>query len=255
MPEVLGVQFEFVDLNGVLGLICDWRANGRREYAVLANPHSVMCARRDVVFRNAVAGAQLTLADGVGITLAARILGYGAPERIGGPTLMWRIFDRGREHQFRHFFFGGGPGVAERLAEKLVVAYPDAILVGTYCPPFGPLTADEDDQVVKYINGCAPDVVWVGLGTGKQEKWMAAHVGRVEAAAMLGVGAAFDFHSGRVPWAPEWMRRCGLEWAYRLAHEPRRLWRRNLDSPLFLAAVIAQRMRMALSGIAARPSS
>jgi len=111
------------------------------------------------------------------------------------------------------------------------------------CPPFRPLTETEDAAVVEAINRAQPDIVWVGLGAPKQEKWMAAHVGRIHAGAMIGVGAAFDFHAGTVPWAPAWIRKAGLEWAYRLALEPRRMWRRNLDSPLFLWHVILQRIR------------
>jgi N-acetylglucosaminyldiphosphoundecaprenol N-acetyl-beta-D-mannosaminyltransferase len=165
---------------------------------------------------------------------------------------MLEIVKCGRAHNFRHFFYGGGTGVAQRLAEHFVAAYPGVAVAGAYSPPYRPLTADEDIKVVELINGADPDIVWVGLGTGKQEKWMASHVGRINAAALFGIGAAFDFHSGRVPWAPEWIRRSGLEWAYRLVHEPRRLWRRNLDSPVFLAAVIAQRIGMVLNGVSAR---
>jgi N-acetylglucosaminyldiphosphoundecaprenol N-acetyl-beta-D-mannosaminyltransferase len=253
MSEILGLRFDLVAVDDVLAAICEWRVHCRSDYAVLANPHSVLSARRDPEFHNAITQARLTLPDGVGISIAARILGYGRAHRVGGPTIMRELVDRGRAHGFRHFFYGGGPGVADRVAEQFAITYPGLEVAGVYCPPFRSLTADEDQQAVEFINSTRPDLVWVGLGTGKQEKWMASHVGRIQATALLGVGAAFDFHSGNVPWAPEWIRRSGLEWAYRLIHEPRRLWRRNLDSPIFLAAVIAQRIGMVFGRIAERP--
>ena len=121
-------------------------------------------------------------------------------------------------------------------------ASPGLEVAGTYCPPFRQTTEKEDDEIVRRISAASPDVLWVGLGAPKQEKWMAAHLGRIDVPVMIGVGAAFDFHSGNVKWAPAWIRKAGMEWAYRLVQEPRRLWRRNLDSPLFLFAVLRQRM-------------
>ncbi len=133
--------------------------------------------------------------------------------------------------------------MADELAGRLSRMYPGLIVAGTYFPPFRPLTEKEDRQVVERINQARPDVLWVGLGCPKQEKWMLAHHGRLRAAATVGVGAAFDFHSGRARSAPAWVRRAGLEWAFRLVCEPRRLWRRNLRSLLFLGGVVAQKLR------------
>lgn len=150
---------------------------------------------------------------------------------------------RRREKGYRHFFYGGAPGVAETLVEKLSREYPGLQIAGSYSPPYRPLSEQEDAKVVAMINAARPDIVWVGLGATKQEKWMAEHVRRIEATAMIGVGAAFDFHSANVKWAPAWIQKSGLEWAYRLAKEPRRMWRRNLDSPIFLTKVLGQRLR------------
>ncbi|MFB3918327.1 MAG: WecB/TagA/CpsF family glycosyltransferase [Terriglobales bacterium] len=239
--DFLGVPINLLTPDEAFIRLLKWADQGRREYVTLVNPHSVLTCVRDARMRSAILGSGLALPDGVGITLAARILGYGRACRLAGPSLMLDVSNWGRKQGLRHFFYGGGPGVAEALAQRLAKHFPGLTIAGTLCPPFCALTPDEDAAFVARINAAKPDIVWVGLGTGKQEKWMAAHVGQIDAAALIGVGAAFDFHAGTIPWAPAWVRRAGLEWAYRLAHEPRRLWRRNLDSPVFLARILAQR--------------
>ena len=158
-----------------------------------------------------------------------------------------KLCDWGREKGYRHFFYGGAKGVADTLAERFTQDYPGLKVAGTYCPPFRLLSEQEDREIVDHINAAKPDIVWVGLGAPKQEKWMATYLGRIKATAMIGVGAAFDFHSGNVKWAPDWIRRIGMEWAYRLALEPKRMWRRNLDSPLFLSKVIAQKINLLIA--------
>jgi len=237
---VLGIAFDLVNCQEVLDTIRLWRERGEKCYIALTNPHSVLICQRDAEMRRATEEAALTLPDGVGIIWAANILGYPHQGRVTGPALMLNLCDRGRRFGLRHYFYGGAEGVAERLARRLAEMYPGLQVAGVHCPPFRALTPEEDEEAVRRINAARPDIVWVGLGAPKQEKWMAAHAGRVEAPAMIGVGAAFDFHSGNVPWAPAWIRRLGIEWAYRLALDPRRMWRRNLDSPLFLLKVCGQ---------------
>ena len=239
--DVLGVAFDLIDSTTVLETIENWRREGRRECVTITNPHSVLLCHRDEEMRRATETAALTLPDGVGIVVAARVLRYQHSGRVPGPSLVLRLCDWGRQHGYRHYFYGGKEGIAERLAERLSGMYPGLEVAGTYCPPFRQLTEEEDAEVVERINAACPDVLWVGLGAPKQEKWMAAHAGRVEATVMIGVGAAFDFHSDNVKWAPAWIRNIGMEWAYRLAKEPGRMWRRNLDSPLFLLRVLGQR--------------
>jgi len=140
-----------------------------------------------------------------------------------------------------HFFYGGAAGVPEQLAAMLQKRFPGLQVVGTYSPPFRSLTPKEDEQIVRMINEAEPDIVWVGLSTPKQERWMAEHVGRLVAPVLIGVGAAFDFLSGRKRQAPRWMQRAGLEWLFRLLSEPRRLWRRYLvNNPLFIILVLLQ---------------
>lgn len=238
---VLGIKIDLIDYARTIASIDHWRRNGEHHYVVIHNSHSSMLCRRDPLMRQATEGAALVLPDGVGIILGVRLLRYEHCGRVTGPTLMLKLCDDGRQAGYRHFFYGGREGVAEEMASNLTQRFSGLTVAGTYAPPFRTLTPEEDAQVVERINGSRPDIVWVGLGAPKQEKWMAAHLGRIEATAMIGVGAAFDFHSGHAKWAPRWVRDLGLEWIWRLAQEPRRMWRRNLDNPLFLLAVINQR--------------
>jgi N-acetylglucosaminyldiphosphoundecaprenol N-acetyl-beta-D-mannosaminyltransferase len=241
--DVLGIGFNLISYEDVMTTIIDWRERGLHHYITLTPPHSVLMCLRDAALRRATDGAALTLPDGVGDILAAKLLGYPHHGRVTGPTLMLRLCDWGRAYGIRHFFHGGLPGVTETLCDRLTRRFPGLIIAGTCCPPFSTLTATKDAKIVDRINRCRPDIVWVGLGSPKQEKWMAEHLGRIQAAALIGVGAAFDFHSGRVKWAPEWVRKIGLEWAYRLMREPKRMCRRNANSVVFLARVLFQRLQ------------
>jgi N-acetylglucosaminyldiphosphoundecaprenol N-acetyl-beta-D-mannosaminyltransferase len=243
---ILGVGFDLIDYESAIETLHSWREAGRCGQVVMCNPHSVLTCHRDSAMARSTAAASLVLPDGAGIILAARILGYPRAGRVAGPTLMLRLCDWGRRHGYRHYFYGGAEGVADTLADRLASRYPGLEVAGTLCPPFRPVSEEEDLQIVERINASRPDVVWVGLGAPKQEKWMLEHSGRIHAPAMVGVGAAFDFHSGRIAWAPTWVRRIGMEWAYRLAREPGRMWRRNLDSPLFLLRVLRQKAAMLL---------
>ena len=240
--RILDVRFDLISHRSVVNEIDEWKEAGRRCFVALTNPHSVMLCRRDEGMARATRHADLVLPDGIGIILAANVLRYRHEGRITGPTLMLRLADLGRERGLRHYFFGGSEGVPQRLAERLSELYPGLQVAGAYSPPFRELSHSENQRMVEMINDARPDVLWVGLGAPKQEKWMADHVGRIEAAAMIGVGAAFDFHSGNVKWAPAWIRAIGLEWAFRSMLEPRRMWRRNLGYPAFLAMVMAQRL-------------
>jgi N-acetylglucosaminyldiphosphoundecaprenol N-acetyl-beta-D-mannosaminyltransferase len=151
------------------------------------------------------------------------------------------VCDAGRRAGLRHYFYGGQPGVAGLLREKLTARFPGLKVTGTFTPPFRPLTSEEFETLRAEIAAAKPDIVWVGLSTPKQEHFMAQSWETLDAGLLIGVGAAFDFHSGRVPQAPRWMQRCGLEWLHRLATEPRRLWKRYLiGNPLFALRTIAQ---------------
>jgi N-acetylglucosaminyldiphosphoundecaprenol N-acetyl-beta-D-mannosaminyltransferase len=252
--RIAGIDFDFVIAAEVASIIASWRRCGARNYISITNPHSVMVCRRDRAMHEATAGAALTFPDGVGIILAARLLGYGRRYRVTGPNLMLKVCDQGRTYGLRHFFLGGSEGVAQRLAERLSTRFSGLLVAGTCTPPFRRLAAGEDQELVDRISAAAADVVWVGLGAPKQEKWMATHVGKIQATTMIGVGAAFDFHSGNAKWAPFWIRKLGLEWAHRFALNPRRMWRRNLDSPLFLGIVGWQVLHNTLCRLTGAPN-
>jgi N-acetylglucosaminyldiphosphoundecaprenol N-acetyl-beta-D-mannosaminyltransferase len=144
------------------------------------------------------------------------------------------------QNGWRHFFYGGGPGMAEALRERLTARHTGLQVVGVHSPPFRPLAPEEDERIIEQINACHPDIVWVGISSPKQERWMAGHLGRVSAPVLIGVGAAFDYLSGTKRRAPAWMQRPGLEWLHRLMSEPKRLWRRYAQYPLFSVVVAAQ---------------
>lgn len=244
--NINGIDFDLIDYEHVARIVERCRREGRKTYITLANPHSVVMCRRDKEMRRAIQESALTLPDGIGIVLAARLLGYQHKGRVTGPMLMLHLCDRGRKHGYRHFFYGGQEHVPEELREHLNGRYPALHAAGSYSPPFRELSEKEDEEIVGLINSAKPDILWVGLGTANQEKWMNSHIGRIEAPVMIGVGAAFDFHSGNVRWAPAWIRAIGMEWAFRWMLEPRRMCRRNFDSLAFLAYVIRQRIRQSL---------
>jgi len=203
-----------------------------------------MMSRSDLTLRAAMAGAALRVPDGIGIILAALLSGHAHRGRVAGPTLTLKMCDQGRAYGLKHYFYGGRDGCAEEMAGRLKAKYPGLQIAGGTSPRLGDLTQEEGNEVVQKINACKPDIVWVGLGAPKQEKWMAAHLGRINCAAMIGIGAAFDFHAGRVRWAPEVIRKAGLEWAYRFAMEPRRMWQRDIQSVNFVALAALNSLRM-----------
>ena len=237
--DILGIRFDLTTYNAVMETIERWRINGKSHYVTLTNPYCVTLCHRDTKMLKAIEMAGMTLPDGTGIVLAAKLLGYPHNGRVTGPTLMLKLCDWGRKYGYRHYFYGGAEGVNDRLAERLSNMYPGLEVAGTYSPPFRPLTEEEDKDIVEKINSTNPDIVWVGLGAPKQEKWMCQHLGQIKAPAMIGVGAAFDFHSGKVKWAPNWLRKLGFEWLYRVILEPRRMAPKAKDTLVFVVRVLA----------------
>ena len=186
----------------------------------------------------------MTTPDGMPMVWAGRSAGANI-SRVYGPDLMIATCEASLEHGWKHFLYGGRDGVPKLLAERLRARFPGLQIVGTISPPFRPVTEDEDAEIVRAIDASGADIVWVGLSTPKQERWMAAHHGRIAPAVMVGVGAAFDIHAGTLPQAPLWMQRNGLEWLYRLLREPRRLWRRYaVIVPTFIVRIVRNRPRL-----------
>jgi N-acetylglucosaminyldiphosphoundecaprenol N-acetyl-beta-D-mannosaminyltransferase len=239
--NILGVGISAINIDIALDLIETWIAHRESLYICVTPVHSVMECQRDPELRRICNASGMTTPDGMPLVWLCRLNGHRHVDRVYGPDLMLALCERSVTGGYRHFFYGGAEGVSEQLAANLQLRFPGLVIAGTYFPPFRPLTPEEDDQVVGMINETSPDVVWVGLGSPKQERWMAAHVGRVEAPTLIGVGAAFDFLTGRKRQAPRWMQRSGLEWLFRLLTEPRRLWRRYLvNNPLFVLLVLTQ---------------
>jgi N-acetylglucosaminyldiphosphoundecaprenol N-acetyl-beta-D-mannosaminyltransferase len=239
---VLGVPLALTDYEKTLDWIDAVSESGARGYICVAAVHTVMACAEDPELRAAVLGADFTVPDGQPLVWALRALGHDLRSRVYGPDLMAHACARAARTGRRFYLYGGRDEAAlERLKDTLRARHPGLRIVGSHCPPFRPLTAAEEGRVIADIEEAAPDVVWVGIGVPKQEKWMARMRGSLSAPVLVGVGAAFDFHAGIVPQAPRWLQDRGLEWAYRLAREPRRLWRRYLRyNPLFVLGFARQ---------------
>jgi N-acetylglucosaminyldiphosphoundecaprenol N-acetyl-beta-D-mannosaminyltransferase len=225
--RVLAVRVSAVQIPDVTGRMKHWIQERRAVHCIaVTGMHGVMEARRNSHFRGILIAADLVVPDGMPLVWLGRWHGHALARRVYGPELM-EAFCRITGAQFKHYFYGGAPGVPEHLAEMLHCRYSIRV-AGAYSPPFRQLTPEEDTEVGALIERAAPDVLWVGLSTPKQEYWMYEHRDRLTVPVMVGVGAAFDFHTGRLKQAPRWMRENGLEWFFRLLAEPRRLWRRYL---------------------------
>lgn len=225
--------------------ITRWIDVREQSYVCVTGVHGVMEAQRDAELRAIHNRSGLTTPDGMPMVWAGRRAGATWMSRVYGPDLMLKVLERAAERGWRSFFYGGKEGVPELLAARVAERFPELIIAGTHSPPFRPLTSAEDREIVARINATGADIVWVGLSTPKQERWMAAHVGQLCAPALVGVGAAFDFHAGLIPQAPVWMQERGLEWFYRLANEPRRLWKRYLqNNPAFVAQILGNPPRL-----------
>jgi N-acetylglucosaminyldiphosphoundecaprenol N-acetyl-beta-D-mannosaminyltransferase len=197
-------------------------------YIAVTGMHGVTEALHDAEFGRILNGASLVVPDGYPLVVLGRRNGFALARRVYGPELLQAFCEETARKGYRHFFYGGAAGVADDLASRFAGRFPGMQIAGTYCPPFRPLTPAEEQDVREKIKSSRADVVWVGLSTPKQERWMASHREALGVPVMVGVGAAFDFHTGRVAQAPKWMRENGMEWFFRLMSEPRRLWRRYL---------------------------
>lgn len=227
---MLGVRVDGVQIPDVVEGMEEWIA--RREkcrYVAVTGMHGVMEAQHDEKFKEILNAAGMVVADGYPLVWLGRRKGFAEMKRrVYGPELMEAFCERTAGKGYRHFFYGGAPGVAEELARRFAARYRGLEVAGIFCPPFRALTKEEDREAAAAIEKAKPDIVWVGLSTPKQERWMFEQRGRLRVPVLVGVGAAFDFHTGRMAQAPKWMREHGLEWMFRLMQEPRRLWRRYL---------------------------
>jgi len=240
--EILGVPIAMTDYDGAMAVMDGMIERGDRGYVCAVAVHAVMVAQHDPEMRAALQGSTLTVPDGMPLTWAANALGERLDNRVYGPELMQRYSRRCAERGHRVWLYGGrDQGSLAQLALNMRRDFPGIQVVGGYSPPFRPMTDAEEDDLVRAIRRDRPDVLWVGIGVPKQEKWMARMRERLDVPVMCAVGAAFDFHAGRISQAPPWMQERGLEWTYRIAQEPRRLLPRYLYyNPRFMAAFARQ---------------
>jgi N-acetylglucosaminyldiphosphoundecaprenol N-acetyl-beta-D-mannosaminyltransferase len=241
--NVLGVRVSAVNLKSATARIEAAIAQGRKEYVCVRDAHGVIRCQSDAELRCVHNRAFLVTPDGMPLVWALKRAGHADSGRVYGPDLMLSMFEAGQSRGLRHYLYGATEKTLELLQVRLLERFPDARIVGAYAPPFHDLSAQEQAGVAERINRSGADIVWVGLGSPKQELWMAHMRGRLDASMLLGVGAAFDFHAGLKRQAPRAIQRSGLEWAFRLACEPRRLWRRYaVVVPSFMMLSALQRL-------------
>jgi N-acetylglucosaminyldiphosphoundecaprenol N-acetyl-beta-D-mannosaminyltransferase len=239
--NILGVGVSPIRMPDLLAACEQWIASRQPHYICVTNTHLVMMCQKDEELRRIHNNAGLCTPDGVPLFWMTRLMGHRNVERVCGPEIMLACFEHGLPLGWRHYFYGAMPGVAEQLADRMQERFPGLQVAGTYCPPFRPLSPEEDAQVVEMVNAARADFFWLAIGPGAMEKFMAHHVSRMNVPVMAGVGAAFDFLSGNKPQAPKWMATVGMEWFFRMCTEPRRLFVRYLtNNPAFLGRVLLQ---------------
>jgi N-acetylglucosaminyldiphosphoundecaprenol N-acetyl-beta-D-mannosaminyltransferase len=234
---VIDVGISALTFEQALSTIDQWIARGEKHYVNVCTAHTVLECHDEPALAQIVNNSGVATPDGMPLVWIGRLHKHNV-ERVYGPDLMLALCEQGQRKGYRHFFYGGAEGVAERLVERLRQRFPDLQVAGTWTPPFRSLTAEEEANVIKEIGA---DIVWVGLGTPKQDYWVARFRPLLDAKVLIAVGAAFDFHAGRVRQAPRWMQRSGLEWLFRISQDPKRLWKRYLlGNPRFVYLVTRQ---------------
>jgi len=226
--NVLGVGVHAINMKEALDFLEASLRRGRKGYVCVTGVHGVMEAQRNPEFRAILHQALLVTPDGMPTVWMGRLQGHESMRRVFGPDLMLEVCRRSVSLGYTHFLCGGKPGVAQELAGNLIRKFPGLQVVGAYTPPFGPMSAEQEDQLISQISFLRPSIVWVGMSTPRQEAFMSKFISRLDTNLMVGVGAAFDIHTGRVKDAPDWIKHAGLQWLHRLYQEPSRLWKRYL---------------------------
>ena len=227
--KLLGIRVDVIQIDDAVMQMEEWIREGERcRYISVTGMHGVTEAQHDPSFKEVLNASDLVVPDGMPLVWIGRLRGFSIRRRVYGPELMLTFCSATVCKGYSHFFFGGPPGLAEKLAKTLSLRFPGLKVAGTFSPPYRPATPCEDEEIVRQINNAHPDIVWVGMSTPKQERWMRDHRERLQVPLLVGVGAAFDIHVGAKRQAPVWMREHGFEWLFRLLQEPKRLWRRYL---------------------------
>lgn len=232
---ILQVQISAIDMNDACLLVEEAISKREKKYICVCPVSTIMECKRDEKVLISVNEADLATPDGMVVVWIGRMLGHSNIKRVYGPELMQAVCANSKNKGYKHYLYGSSAGVLNKLKASLAGKYPGLNICGIYSPPFRKLTQEEDENIVREINSSCPDIIWVGLGSPKQDLWMYEHRQRINAPVMIGVGAAFDFLAGIKPQAPTWIRNNGFEWLFRLVTEPKRLWRRYLiNGSLFI---------------------
>jgi N-acetylglucosaminyldiphosphoundecaprenol N-acetyl-beta-D-mannosaminyltransferase len=239
--NILGLNISPISLPDVLVIIEEWINLKSSEYICVTPVHSIMDCYLNEKVRRAFNLSSLVTPDGMAVVWILKLLGHKEVGRVYGPDLMLELCKASMQTGYKHFFYGNTESVLSNLKKKLEEKYPGIQIAGSISPPFRELSDQEDEEICKQISASGADILWVGLGSPKQELWMYNHQGKIEVPVMIGVGAAFDFLSGNKPQAPRWIQRSGLEWFYRFLQEPRRLWKRYLlGYPRFVVLIFIE---------------
>jgi N-acetylglucosaminyldiphosphoundecaprenol N-acetyl-beta-D-mannosaminyltransferase len=243
--DVLGVPVSAINMTRALEIAEHWIDNGRPGYVCVTGVHGIMEANRDPELRGILNKAVMNAPDGMPMSWVGWLQGFAQMDRVFGPDLMSDLCERSLARGYRHFLYGGQPGVAEQLKATLETRFPGLRIVGTFTPPFRPLDAREESDLIARVHACQPHVLWVGLSTPKQEHFMARYIDRLQVPLAIGVGAAFDYHTGRIRDCSPWIKRSGLQWLHRLLQDPRRLTRRYLrNNPEFLFRITVASLKL-----------
>jgi N-acetylglucosaminyldiphosphoundecaprenol N-acetyl-beta-D-mannosaminyltransferase len=241
VAQVLDVTVAALDMEQAIQRIAVELKVRRKGYICMAGVHGIMESQRDPGLAAIFARSRLTLPDGMPTVWVGRWQGQKQMRRVAGPDLMREVFRRAEFAGYTHFLYGGEPGVAEQLRERFTHQFPWAHIVGTYTPPFRELNREEERRLIQRVRKLKPDIIWIGISTPKQERFMHRYLPALDTTLMFGVGAAYDFHTGRIKDSPQWVKTIGMQWFHRLLQDPRRLWRRYLrNNPAFLLQIGAQ---------------
>jgi N-acetylglucosaminyldiphosphoundecaprenol N-acetyl-beta-D-mannosaminyltransferase len=239
--NVLGVGIHAIDMDEAIHQSDLLIQSGGKSYVCATGVHGIMEAQSDLELREILSRADLCVPDGMPTVWVGRLQGHPDMRRVYGPDYMIEMCRRSLQRGYRHFLYGGAPGVVGKLKTQLETRMPWLRIVGAYTPPFGPLTPEQENELIEMVARQKPDIFWVGLSTPKQERFMSRYLDRLDVKLMAGVGAAFDLHAGLRSDAPDWMKRGGLQWLHRLCQEPRRLGARYLKhNPRFVWEICGQ---------------
>ena len=243
--DILGVKVSAIDMRRAVDMANRWIAMGQSGYVCVTGVHGVMEAQKDTELRMILNHAVMNTPDGMPMAWVGRLQGLDNMERVFGPEFMLAMCRLSLERNYRHFLYGGQPEVAQKLKWTLERKFPGLQIVGTYTPPFRALNAEEESKLLKQVHASRPHIIWVGLSTPKQERFMAHYVNQLQVPLLIGVGAAFDFHTGRIRDCSPWIKRAGLQWLHRLLQDPKRLWRRYLcNNPVFVWNITLQLLKL-----------